>query len=144
MSPHFHLHLTFFLRYISPSAQISVSLSFVQTFDDSHVHFTHNKYQTTSPFHGLSPSGPRRTCSHLHHLPEESSSGTASYFTADDVYLSGSFEHSRPTTAPPFSSDSTPTSTRPLVGLLVKINGEEIPFLIPRPSLPFRLPEAKP
>ena len=49
-----------------------------------------------------------------------------------------------PTTAPSFSSDSTLTSTRPLVGLLVKINGEEIPFLIPRPALPFRLPEAKP
>ena len=49
-----------------------------------------------------------------------------------------------PTTAPIFSSDPTPISDRPLVGLLVKLNGEEIPFLIPRPSLPFRLPEAKP
>ena len=42
------------------------------------------------------------------------------------------------------SSDSTPNSDRPLVGLLVKLNGEEIPFLIPRPTRPFRLPEAKP
>ena len=30
---------------------------------------------------------------------------------------------------------------RPLVGLLVKDNGDEIPFLIPRPNRPFRLPE---
>ena len=40
--------------------------------------------------------------------------------------------------------DSTPKTERPLVGLLVKLNGEEIPFLIPRPTRPFRLPEAKP
>ena len=36
------------------------------------------------------------------------------------------------------------TTDQPLVGLLVKLNGEEIPFLIPRPTLPFRLPEAAP
>ena len=51
---------------------------------------------------------------------------------------------STPTATTPCSSDSTPNSARPLVGLLVKLNGEEIPFLIPRPSRPFRLPEAKP
>ena len=39
---------------------------------------------------------------------------------------------------------NTLTTDRPLVGLLVKLNGEEIPFLIPRPTLPFRLPEAAP
>ena len=50
----------------------------------------------------------------------------------------------QPTATTLYSSDSTPSSDRPLVGLLVKLNGEEIPFLIPRPSRPFRLPEAKP
>ena len=49
----------------------------------------------TSPVHGLSPSGLRRTYPHVHYLPEESSSDTASYFTADNVYLFGSFERSR-------------------------------------------------
>ena len=43
-------------------------------------------------------------------------------------------------TSSTFSSASPP----PLVGFLVKLNGEQVPFLIPRPSMPFRLPEAKP
>ena len=38
----------------------------------------------------------------------------------------------------------TLNTARPLVQLLVKLNGEEIPFLIPRPTRPFRLPEATP
>ena len=42
------------------------------------------------------------------------------------------------------TSDATLNTDRPLVGLLVKLNGEEIPFLIPRPTRPFRLPEATP
>ena len=37
--------------------------------------------------------------------------------------------------------DADLTTSRPLVGLLVKDNGDEIPFLIPRPNRPFRLPE---
>ena len=37
--------------------------------------------------------------------------------------------------------DANLTTSRPLVGLLVKDNGEEVPFLIPRPTRPFRLPE---
>ena len=40
--------------------------------------------------------------------------------------------------------DATLHTSRPLVGLLVKDNGEEIPFLIPRPTRPFRLPEGTP
>ena len=44
-----------------------------------------------------------------------------------------------------FTSSSTTSPTpRPLFGFVVKLNGEQVPFLIPRPSLPFRLPEAKP
>ena len=42
------------------------------------------------------------------------------------------------------ATDATHNADRPLVGLLVKLNGEEIPFLIPRPNRPFRLPEATP
>ena len=95
LSPLFRSHLIFIPCYISLSAQTSVSLFFVRTFDAPHVHFTRYRYQTTSPFCGLSPSGPRRICSRFHYLPEESSSDTAPYFTADDVYLSGSFERSR-------------------------------------------------
>ena len=37
--------------------------------------------------------------------------------------------------------DADLTTSRPLVGLLVKDNGDEIPFLIPRPNRPFRLPD---
>ena len=44
-------------------------------------------------------------------------------------------------------STSTPTTTptpSDLFGFLLKPNGERVRFLIPRPSLDFRLPEAKP
>ena len=81
----------------------------------------------------------------------------------EPILISTNFpKKARPTTPPTSlrttytslhsSSSSTPSVThsrgshadRPLVGLLVKLNGEEIPFLIPRPNRPFRLPEATP
>ena len=64
------------------------------------------------------------------------------------LWTTSTFLHSSSTSTSPAihlrATDATLNTDRPLVGLLVKLNGEEIPFLIPRPTRPFRLPEATP